>query len=250
MTPETRHARTLLFFAASILAACGPTTSHPQTTVRSALPVPAGPAPIILTQHEAGPAGTAREEQTGGTNAQASAPTQPLTSTEPLEVSKIFHATGWMGDGEKGSKYLEFVESDATLPHSAPSSTKVHYTLGPQGWAGIYWQNLPENWGDQPGENLAPRRYKRITFWARGENGGEIVEFKAGDINRSPPKPFKDSFRATAGKVTLTKEWAPYSIDLTGINLTSVIGGFCWVANKAGNPKGLTFWLDDIRYEG
>lgn len=74
-----------------------------------------------------------------------------------------------------------------------------------------------------------------------------MVEFKAGGIETMKHK-HRDSFRATLGRVTLTKEWREYSIDLTGADLSSVIGGFCWVASADYNTgAGVVFYLDDIR---
>jgi hypothetical protein len=46
----------------------------------------------------------------------------------------------------------------------------------------------------------------------------------------------------------LTTSWQLVTIDLTGQDLTHIIGGFVWVANTANNPKGATFYLDDIVY--
>ena len=88
-----------------------------------------------------------------------------------------------------------------------------------------------------------------MTFWARGENGGEVVEFKAGGID-GPSTKHKDSFVVTTGAITLGAEWRQYTLNLAGQDLSSVIGGFCWIASKNRNPDGLIFYLDDIQYEG
>jgi hypothetical protein len=176
-----------------------------------------------------------------------SAPSLPA----PLDIAARFSASGWMGDAAAGKKYVNFVENDVANPHSPPHAMKVHYAIGPQGWAGIYWLNKPDNWGDQPGNDLSKAGYKRITFWARGEKGGEILEFKAGGVDaKKDGKPYADLFDVSSGKKTLTKDWQKYEIDLSDQKLSSVIGGFCWVANDSGNPGGLTFWLDDLQFEG
>jgi len=31
--------------------------------------------------------------------------------------------------------------------------------------------------------------------------------------------------------------------------VSNVIGGFCWVTNKTGNPDGATIYIDDMVYE-
>jgi hypothetical protein len=153
-----------------------------------------------------------------------------------------------MGDGEQGTKYITLLEGCKESPHSKPTCIKVSYKPGPKGWGGIYWQNKPDNWGDQPGDSLGQGGFKKLTFWARGRRGEEILEFKAGGIH-APGKPYKDSFEVGIRKVTLESKWKQYTINLEGKNLASVIGGFCWVANQSANPNGLTFYLDDILYE-
>ena len=170
------------------------------------------------------------------------------TQGQPLDVTSQFVASGWMGDAEQGKKYVQFNEAWKESPHTAPSCIKVVYSPGPNGWGGVYWQNKPDNWGDKPGENLSQAGYHKITFWARGQNGGEVVDFKAGGIG-TDGKPYKDSFEAKLGRTTLEKVWKPYTIDLANKDLSSVIGGFCWVASQTANQKGLTFYLDDITFE-
>lgn len=170
---------------------------------------------------------------------------------EPFDIWSKFTASGWMGDGESQKvKYLHLFEAWKTNPHSTPLCIKITYTPGPVGWAGIYWQNKPDNWGDKPGENFQRIGYKKLTFWARGENGGEVVEFKGGGIDaRKEGKTYIDSFEVSSGKVVLDKNWKQYTLDLDGKDLSSVIGGFCWVASSTANPEGLTFYLDDIYFD-
>lgn len=163
-----------------------------------------------------------------------------------VDIQHLFTPSGWIGDGEYGRKYIIFSSADRTQPHTQPTSIKITYTFGPQRWGGIYWQNLPDNWGDKPGFDYSRKGISKVTFWARGESGGEVVEFKAGGIDNSA-KPYRDSLVATVGGITLTKDWAQYTIDLSGMNLNSVIGGFCWVASSDSNSSNqITFYLEDI----
>jgi hypothetical protein len=166
-----------------------------------------------------------------------------------IDIASFFTPSGFMGDGELGRRYIEFSAADSTAPHSAPTCIRVSYSPGPNGWAGIYWQNLPDNWGDRPGTNYSGRGFSKVTFWAKGARGSEVVEFKAGGIDNSNRR-YRDSFTATTGRMTLTTEWRQHEIDLRGLNLTSVIGGFCWVVSRDYNPGGpVTFYLDDIYIE-
>jgi hypothetical protein len=112
-------------------------------------------------------------------------------------------------------------------------------------WAGVYWQNPANNWGDKKG-GFDLSKATKLVFWARGEKGGEqIEEFRIGGIGGKNP----DSDTAGIGPVRLTKEWKEYTIDLRGKNLSSVSGGFCWATNADVNPEGCTFYLDDVKYE-
>ncbi len=151
--------------------------------------------------------------------------------------------SGWMGDYQAVKVDYNYVNGS----HSGLYCQKWIYSgkkTNGQGWAGVFWQNPPNNWGDVDGGfNLSGST--KLTFWARGEKGGEIVTFGMGGITRR----YSDSAKAELPKVTLTKEWGQYTIDLKNKNLARVIGGFFWKANRADNTSGCTFYLDDIVYE-
>lgn len=158
--------------------------------------------------------------------------------------SMSFAPSGWMGD------YGDIKINDASTDNCADGKTcfKTTYTgKGTQGanWAGIFWQHPPNNWGTvKGGYDLS--KFKKLTFWARGEKGGEkIAEFKVGGITGE----FGDSGAANIGPITLTKDWKKYTIDLKDVDLQSISGGFCWSASRDDNPEGLTFVVDEVRYE-
>ena len=114
-------------------------------------------------------------------------------------------------------------------------------------WAGIYWLNPADNWGDRKGAyNLSGAQ--KLTFMARGEKGGErIEEFKIGGVGRGMDYP--DSDNAFIGPVILTNEWKEYTIDLRGKDLTSISGGFAWISDTDANSQACVFYLDDIQYK-
>jgi hypothetical protein len=114
------------------------------------------------------------------------------------------------------------------------------------GWAGVYWLYPANNWGDdKDGHNLTGA--KKLTFWARGQKGGEVVTFKMGGVGMGHQYP--DSDGASSDPITLTKEWKKYSIDLTGKDLSRISGGFAWVGSVKDNQRPITFYLADIYYE-
>jgi len=86
---------------------------------------------------------------------------------------------------------------------------------------------------------------KRLSFWARGDKGGEIVSFKFGILG--PDKKYSDSATGESTDLKLTRQWTVYTIDLTGKDLTRVKTGFVWTLRGQGHP--VVFYLDDIRYE-
>ena len=166
-----------------------------------------------------------------------------------IDIQNLFTSSGWMGDGEYGRKYIVFEGTNETSPHSAPNCIKIKYTFGPKKWAGIYWQNDPDNWGDKPGNDYSKGGLTKVTFWARGSTGKEVVEFKTGGINDSGKK-YHDTFSRTTGRIILTKNWEQYTMNIKDADLSSVIGGFCWVASKDyNNSDSMTFYIDDIQFE-
>ena len=164
--------------------------------------------------------------------------------TDAKSPDNHYIPSGWMGDfGD-----IKFNDKHMVNPHAGTTSLQIVYTnKATQGarWAGVYWQNPPNNWGTRPGGyDLTGAR--KLTFWARGEKGGErIEEFKIGGITGE----YADSDVAGIGPVVLTTEWQQFTIDLEGKDLSSISGGFCWATNLDVNPDGATFYLDDIRYE-
>lgn len=159
-------------------------------------------------------------------------------------TSNHFIASGWMGDyGD-----IKYDGTSKDDPYLGDTCIKIVYSgKATQGarWAGLYWQNPPNNWGNIDGGYDLSRAVK-LTFWARGEKGGERVEeFKIGGIMGE----YSDSDTAAIGPVILNKEWTQYSIDLKGKDLSYIIGGFCWASNIDVNPEGANFYLDEIRYE-
>jgi hypothetical protein len=150
-----------------------------------------------------------------------------------------YFPSGWMGN-TKGTK----VDDGCTnVPHGGKTCLRCDYS-GPDEWAGVVWQHPANDWGDQPQcWNLTGA--KKLTFWARGENGGETVTFKFGILGAD--KKFPDSAGGELDEVKLTKEWKEYSIELKGKDLTRIKTGFVW--SLVGQSKPITFYLDDIRFE-
>lgn len=186
---------------------------------------------------------------------------------KPFSISDNYYPTGWMGDGEFGEENIYLFNDLLDITRSDSHCIKiVYHKQGPKGWSGIYWQNHPNNWGNCPGDNFSKVGYTKLTFWAKGEKGGEVVKFKMGGINPaqysheelglsprviwsqryfinpyrlSGERPFWDSFKITIGYVLLQKEWKKYTFNLKNKDLSSVIGGFCCIIDSHGNRTSL-----------
>lgn len=158
--------------------------------------------------------------------------------TAGLEIPDLFYPSGWMGD-----------HGDITMEYAYPSGSHEHrysqkwgYSAAgsqDEGWAGVAWQYPENNFGSFKGRNLTGIR--KVSFWARGENGGEIILVKIGGLN--------DSLYVASDPMTLGTDWKRYVIDISGKDLSNVTSGFCWYAFKKDNPEGCVFYLDHIRYE-
>jgi hypothetical protein len=150
-------------------------------------------------------------------------------------------------------------------PHSGATAIRNQFTANTgQPFGGIYFQNgllsgtgTVPNFGDTPNAGVRITDPVRITFWARGEVGGEQLEFFAFGVGRDaqtgvPTNPHPDSAPRTPALgtfTTLTTDWRQYSIDVSGKDTSYVLGGFAWVAEQTRNPSGAVFYLDDIQYE-
>lgn len=164
---------------------------------------------------------------------------------DAASLENHFIPSGYMGDYSDIKVNVQSTEA----PYSGETCIKTTYTNARtqgQGWAGVYWMNPANNWGTTPKAGFGIGKATKLTFWAKGAKGDESVTFKMGGIFNGPNP---DSDVAQVGPVKLTKDWQQFTIDLRGKDLSYVIGGFCWATDMDSNPDGITFYLDDIRYE-
>ncbi len=150
--------------------------------------------------------------------------------------------------------------------HYGDTCIQASFTGNDNRWGGWYFMNgvlsgeetSPKlNWGEYPDAGLNLVGAKQLTFWARGENGGERLQFFAFGLGWNPnsgakEKPFPDSSNKLTTKnitTTLTTEWQQYKIDLENVDLSYVIGGFGWAAESKQKREQVIFYIDDIEYE-
>jgi len=158
-----------------------------------------------------------------------------------------YFSSGWMPS--TAGKDLKTDNNWKNYPFSGDTCIRTGYenNSGTR-WAGVYWQNPANNWGTIVNSGFDLQGATKLTFWARGDKGDELItEFKMGGLASGE---YFDSDSASLSQVQLTKEWKQYEIDLRGKDLSYVIGGFCWSTSiDVNDPEGIVFYLDEIKYE-
>ena len=119
---------------------------------------------------------------------------------------------------------------------------RMRYT-GKRNWVAVAWQHPPNNWGEQDGGfNLTGAT--RLEIWARGEYGGEKVEFGVGLLGRE--REHKDSAIVKTRQIELTDDWRRYDVPLKGEDLSSLKTAL--VVTLQGRQSPVTVYLDAIRF--
>jgi hypothetical protein len=192
-------------------------------------------------------------------------------STDVSAPASHFYARGQLPDQ---SSAVTMNGSWTNNPHSGATCTRCTYSPQGEDFGGFYLLNgILVGVSPLPyfGESVVPNTSMPVagftgldlsgavllSFWARGEDGGEQIQFFMGGVGRDAGSglainPYPDStprFPQLGKTIKLTRNWRKYSISLRGLNLTNVMGGFAWVADAKHNPTGAVFYLDDIQYQ-
>lgn len=151
----------------------------------------------------------------------------------------VYVPSGHMGN----TQAIQLVPDHKAKAKTGNACLQVQYNAA-QDWSGVLWQSPEQDWeGKLPG-GLDLTGAKALEFWARGENGGEVVNFQVGGIEGD--QPYVDTARANLPEVRLTSEWKKYRIDLTGKDLSRIKTGFGY--SLAGQGKPVVFYLDQIQF--
>jgi len=198
--------------------------------------------------------------------------TQCASTTEPLATpaaepatDDVFHvylnygaeengfvSSGWMGD----ISAIHLNDCYQWGDDWADRAVQAQYAPSledKKGWAGIYWQYPENNWGTMP-EGYDLQGYAQLRFRAKSDRDGDEIKFFVGGVftgtyPSSIPSPLYVYESDSEGFVTLDTEWQEFHINLLDADLSHVIDGFGWVAERRRVPDGTTFYLDDIRFD-
>jgi hypothetical protein len=168
-------------------------------------------------------------------------------SAVPFEVTTAFYASGWYG---LNSQISVFPSDENVAANNCLAPRRATCAIGgcsrwrftpdaaAPSWAAVAWVNRADaNYTHEP--ICLPTGVKRISFFARGAVGGEVVAFGGAGVMEQP--------------ITLTAEWKEYSIDLTGVDYNNadagVPSGLSWkVEPGAGQTAPVLFDIDNIRF--
>ena len=236
--------------ATALVAACSSTTSGPPS---------GGATGDMGSTASSGGSSTSSGTGSGASSTSGTSSSSSQTGTTvalPVTVSAQYVPSGYMGDGMTAGA-INMLPQTPTDPtdcggdRSAPAIgtcyqiTYTPVTPGGQGWGGVYWQYPSNNWGGMAGLDIAAGA-TQVSFYAKGMNGGEQVQFVVGGIQASGMA-YQDSFKATVTE-TLTTSWTQYSVPLPA-SYGSVLGGFAWSAGAPADAGGpIQFEVDSIQW--
>ena len=91
--------------------------------------------------------------------------------------------------------------------------------------------------------------FNKLVFRARGEEGQEVLsKVKVGGLGMGTEVAYPDSSEKEIGPLQLTSDWQEYSVNLAGLDLSYVSGGFCIMFSASQDSQGASVYLDDIYF--
>ena len=130
--------------------------------------------------------------------------------TDASDPENHYIPSDFMGD----FKDITLNENWTANPHSGRACIRNVYsgiaTPG-YGWAGVYWQNPENNGGTVPGyTGYDLSHFSHLSFWVRGELGGEQIQFLVGGITGPYPNSLQPAVMTPM--ITLTTDWQVITI--------------------------------------
>ncbi len=128
------------------------------------------------------------------------------------------------GDAKGGCWKVNY----APFPRALEPDTSGSMTIGGgpgYGWAGAFWQYPANNWGSRGGGYPIPPGATKVSFWARGKDGGELVLFFTGEGLDSPCSDYARPRNPRAGgnygiSLASPPAWQNYTIDISRTSTT------------------------------
>jgi hypothetical protein len=248
----------------------GPDTSppgeaSPPASDSSGPGMPEAGAPEVMAVDSSAPDTSVPETSTTETST-TSCVAAPSGGSLPFAVDTagIYITSGYEGDGSAIT-----MPADPTCGGNRSSASAmgnchpVTYTPPPSGstapnWAGVLWQHPLNNWGNLGAGYAIPAGATKVSLWARGQLGGEVVTFLVGfDVTPTATNPCVDTVTGSL-KVTLTTTWTHYTIPFAGQYPSGIISPFGYTVGTADQPvrgdagpggPNTVFYVDDIEWQ-
>ena len=168
--------------------------------------------------------------------------------------------------GKDDSLVKDMDENWQENPYSGTSCIRCEVSTRIEDWGGWLFLNgyLPKgetvpllNDGSMDGQGLDLTGATELRFMAKGDRGGEKVEFftagfgydgTSGKKNVEYPDSAK---KQSAGWIELTDQWEEYVIPLESADMSYIVCGFGYVLNdQKDGVSDNVFYLDEIRFCG
>jgi hypothetical protein len=169
---------------------------------------------------------------------QAETPSQTAPG-DSFQITDRFVPTLW-GDASQISISPAYSGSERPGDNDG-KCIRISYLPGDKHWGAVYWQTPREAGIRKPVE--IPIATK-LHFWAKGESGGEQLDFRA------LGEPARDLL-SKHDRFELTLQWKQFELPLKEVPSEGVTAlfGIRWQSTGGENPNGLIFYLDDLRCE-
>ncbi len=166
-----------------------------------------------------------------------------------FEVSQLFKSKDMDGDASSNAGSFKVYEDYIDTYNHCEFCTRVEYTPGPQGVAGVAYM-------DTKGHDLLGA--KRVTFYIIGVEGDAKVKFMiagkksntANGVSSSNQKIFSnEKFGVVTKDILLEKDWKKLEVDVSKTDLTNITYPFALEVTKATGSGEIVFYLKYVIYD-
>ena len=208
-----------------------------------------------------------------GTRAPDGGPSyDPALITVPFLVDDHFVPSGCIGDCSTSVALDEECQGGRAAADAQGRCHHFTYTAsaGALGWAGVLWQTVEQNWGAEPGRDVAPGA-TAVHFYAKSSGPAQPLTILIGGVNAADggksctsddhcasracehstcSEPHHDTLSLSQALPIPSGVWQPVTIPLSGMSYApEVMSGFGWTAVMAPGQQTIEFCLDDLRWE-
>jgi hypothetical protein len=172
----------------------------------------------------------------------ASVVPEALAAEFPFHVTDHFQEKVFAGDGESGAS-LDVQDNFVDPEQHCEFCTRIQYPNGAHGTSGFAFG---------ADHSIDFSGAKVLSFWAKGEQGGEKVKFKIGgkdaadDVSKHKGIFKSKRFALSTEEVALKNDWKKYEVDLRTSDLADVTTPFGIEISKGQDSKSQVFYVKGI----